>query len=87
MCNIMNDCAPKYLVNQFMLLKDSGYDLRGFKNLSTLSQRLILRVKNEQFSEEKGFILRYTEKEDLYSFRRDSNPRSMGCKVSDLPLS
>ncbi len=25
--------------------------------------RIMLRVQNEQFSEEKGFILRYTEKE------------------------
>ena len=33
MCNIMNDHAPKYLVNRFKV-KDSGYDLRAFKNLS-----------------------------------------------------
>ena len=33
----------------------------------------ILRVQNEQSLEEKGFILRNTEKE-VHSFRRDSNP-------------
>ncbi len=29
----------------------------------TLFDKISLRVQNEQFSEEKGFILRYTEKE------------------------
>ena len=33
MYKIMNDHAPNYLVNRFNV-KYSGYDLRGFKNLS-----------------------------------------------------
>ncbi len=45
----------------------------------------MLRVQNEQFWEEKGFILRDTEKE--YSFRRDSNPRSTDYEANALPLS
>ncbi len=35
-----------------------------------------LRVQDEHFSEEKGFIVRDTEKKQN-SFRRDSNPQSM----------
>ncbi len=45
-----------------------------------------LRVQNEQFSEENGFILGDTEKRK-YSFRRDSNPRSMDYEANSLPLS
>ncbi len=44
-----------------------------------------LRVQDDHFSEEKGFILRDPEKGN--SFRRDSNPRSMGYEVNSLPLS
>ncbi len=46
---------------------------------------LTLRVQNEQFSEEKGFILRDTESEDI--FRRDLNPRSVDYGANSLLLS
>ena len=41
--------------------------------------------QDEHFSEEKRFILHHNEKEN--SFRRDSNPRSMGYGTNPLPLS
>ncbi len=49
------------------------------------NQLCLLRVQNEQFSKEKGFIMRDTEKE-VY-FCRDSNPRSMDYWANSLPLS
>ena len=45
-----------------------------------------LRVQNEEFSEEKGFIIRDAEKE-VCTFRRNSNPRSMDFEANSLPLS
>ncbi len=51
-----------------------------------LSDFLLLRVQNEQFSEEKGYILRDTEKYTC-SFRRDPNPRSMDYEENTLPMS
>ncbi len=44
------------------------------------------RVQNEQFSEEKTFILRDTEKR-IYSFRRDSNPMDYEANTSTTELS
>ena len=52
------------LQHGLVLIHPKGSDGIGGKHGERLEILIeILRVQNEQFSEEKGFILRYTEKE------------------------
>ena len=79
--------TSKIPVFRYLLaLQDSAkYSLVNTSTLGKLSEKSVLRVQNEQFSEEKDSF--YAILKRKYSFRRDSNPRSMGCEANDLPLS
>ena len=46
-----------------------------------------LRVQSEEFSEEKDSFYMILKRKYMYSFRWDSNPRSMDYEANSLPLS
>ncbi len=56
-------CAPSHAVMTIELFWHSMIIVHIMQWFGAQWYHLDLRVQNEQFSEEKGFILRYTEKE------------------------
>ena len=62
---IHNQCITQFLQESIWILAKSpeGESPREWILAEFLALEIPLRVQNEQFSEEKGLILRYTEKE------------------------
>ncbi len=77
----------KIAFNNGKMYRNSWNTWRAIEVCLTFGEKACryIKVQNEKFSEEKDSF--YVLLKRKYSFRQDSNPRSMGCEANDLPQS